>query len=85
MEFTWVFWNNLISRDKHFTSFHRFKVKWYVYSSFPALYGSVSEITEFSEFFKNNDGADPGFPVGGGATPPWEGANIHILPKTAWN
>ena len=32
---------------------------------------------------KTMTGADPGFPVEGGATPPWEGSNIHILPKTA--
>ena len=28
-------------------------------------------------------GADPGFPLGGGANPPGEGANIQIFPKTA--
>ena len=27
-------------------------------------------------------GADPGYPVGEGANPPWEGTNIQILPKT---
>ena len=30
-------------------------------------------------------GADPGFPVGGGANPPVDGANIQIFPKTTWN
>ena len=29
-------------------------------------------------------GADPGFPLGGGANPPGEGANIQNFPKTAW-
>ena len=35
--------------------------------------------------FRNYSGADPEFPVGGGANPPWEGAKIQIFPKTAWN
>ena len=28
-------------------------------------------------------GADPGFPLEGGANPPLEGANLQIFPKTA--
>ena len=28
-------------------------------------------------------GADPGYSVGGGTNPPWEGTNLQILPKTA--
>ena len=32
----------------------------------------------------DQSGADPGFPVGRGANPSEEGANVHIFSKTEW-